>query len=386
MQAKYIPIEKVRVAKRNPRVNLQPGDREYEAIKSSLQKWGQLKPLIINTKTGRLVDGHQRLKVMKALGWKKVWVTYRVFAKEHDAREATLALHTAEGKFDDVQLKLEVEELQGAGQDLGYLPIEDYVPNFGEEEIEKEVPTPPTPKKAKSKAGELYELGEHRLLCGDARKEKDVKKLMGKTKADMVFTDPPYGIKRSAGFTGADGFAGNGKPIARRQYKDTWDEARVDARAFKNLIKYSEACIIFGGNFYTDILPMSGHWIVWDKKNTMPTFGDCELAWTSLGRTSVKKYEITYNGLIGKEKERFHPTQKPVELPYRILNDYTKKESSILDLFGGSGSTLIACEQLKCRCFMMEIEPRYCDVIRKRWWIFTQGKEEGWEKGTPQIT
>lgn len=184
----------------------------------------------------------------------------------------------------------------------------------------------------------------------------------------IIITDPPYGINRDKGF---GGFGGFGNPIKRRKYKDNWDDKRPDKALFENLITLSKKVIIFGGNFFADLLPQGKHWLVWDKKNTMPTFGDCELAWTNIERTSVKKYDIEYNGLIGKEKERFHPTQKPVKLFEAIIKDYSKENDIIYDPFLGSGSTLIACEKTSRKCFGMEIDPHYCDVIIKRWCEFT---------------
>lgn len=124
--------------------------------------------------------------------------------------------------------------------------------------------------------------------------------------------------------------------------------------------------IFWGGNYYADILPQSTHWIVWDKNNTMPTFGDCELAWTSFIRKSVKKYEITYNGLIGKEKERYHPTQKPLKLFQECLNDYSKDRQIIIDFYHGSGTTLVACQNLCRRGRAIEISPAYVSVTLER--------------------
>ena len=115
-------------------------------------------------------------------------------------------------------------------------------------------------------------------------------------------------------------------------------------------------------------------YIFWDKHNTMPSFGDGELAWTNINRKSVKKYDVEYNGLIGKEKDRFHPTQKPVRLMSKIIEDFSNDCDIVLDAFGGSGSTLIACEQLNRKCYTMELDPHYCDVIITRWETLTGKK------------
>jgi DNA modification methylase len=210
-------------------------------------------------------------------------------------------------------------------------------------------------------------LGSHRLICGDSASPDILKRILAETKAILMLTDPPYGINMDKGFSGSGGFSGKGKKIPRRKYSDNWDEDRPTKETFKILIEQCDLNIIFGGNFFSDILPRSTHWLVWDKKNTMPTFGDCELAWTNIERKSVKKYEILWNGLLGKEKERFHPTQKPLKLFQEILKDYTKENDNIFDPFLGSGTTLIAAEMLKRNCIGIELSRAYCDVIIKRY-------------------
>jgi site-specific DNA-methyltransferase (adenine-specific)/modification methylase len=211
--------------------------------------------------------------------------------------------------------------------------------------------------------GQVWQIGAHRLMCGDSTDSGDVARLMGGEKADMGLTDPPYGVDMSKGF---EGFGGFGPPIARRQYTDDWDTERPNKSAFEMLLKHTRQVIIWGGNFFADLLPRSTHWIVWDKLNTMPTYGDCELAWTNINRKSVKKITFQYNGLIGKEKERLHPTQKPVGLFTELLREYTETEQLVLDLFTGSGTTLVACEQTGRRGYGMEIEPKYCAVTLER--------------------
>jgi len=215
--------------------------------------------------------------------------------------------------------------------------------------------------------GQLWELGDHRLLCGDSTKKEDVERVMGGEKAALCLTDPPYGVQRDKGFGGAVGFGGKGKKIARRAYSDEWDSERPDRVAFDLMQSNSDLCIVWGGNFFADLLPQSKHWLVWDKLQTMPTFGDCELAWTNSDRHSVKKYTVEYNGLIGKEKERFHPTQKPVALFSATLKDYAEAGVTIYEPFSGSGTTIIACEQLGRKCRAIEISPAYVAVALQRW-------------------
>jgi DNA modification methylase len=282
-------------------------------------------------------------------------------------------------------LKLELEELQELDFDLeltGFeLPELDEILSAGEQAGTEGQTDPDAVPEAKeepvSRLGDVWLLGRHRLMCGDSTDAGSVALLMENGKADLVLTDPPYGIKRDKGF---GGFGGFGPPIKRRQYSDDWDSETPPKEAFDLLLAQAQKAIVFGGNFFTDKLPCSGFWLVWDKHNTMPTFGDCELAWTNLPRQSVKKYDFQYNGLIGKEKERFHPTQKPVGLFEAILADFSVEGQTVLDLFGGSGSTLIACEKTGRVCRMMELSPRYVDVIVRRWQEFT-GQEATLEDG-----
>jgi DNA modification methylase len=182
-------------------------------------------------------------------------------------------------------------------------------------------------------------------------------------KVDLVLTDPPYGIDMSQGF---EGFGGFGEPIARRQYADAWDKERPTQKALEVVRRAGGLVIIWGGNFFADILPRSTHWIVWDKKNTMPSFGDCELAWTSSNRKSVKKYEVEWNGLLGKEGHRHHPTQKPLKLMEFCMRDYSKGGWSLCDPFMGSGTTLVAAKNLGRKAIGIEIEEKYCEIAAQR--------------------
>ena len=181
---------------------------------------------------------------------------------------------------------------------------------------------------------------------------------------DLVLTDPPYGIKMDKGF---QGFGGFGKPIARKRYEDDdWDSDRPSKEYFEQILRVGKTVLIFGGNYFADILPTSTHWLVWDKQNTMPTFSDCELIWTNSERKSVMKYTHVWNGLIGKESVRHHPTQKPVELLKELVSDYSKEGDVVLDCFAGSGTTLAACKQLGRKYIGIELSQKYCDIANER--------------------
>ena len=195
------------------------------------------------------------------------------------------------------------------------------------------------------------------IICGDCL---EVMQGIPDNSVDLVLTDPPYGI-------GADKGVGGG--INRgRKYKDNWD-IRPQKKVFDEILRISKNAIIFGGNFFTDLLPVNGHWIVWDKVGEIKfnnPYSQAELAWTNYKKNIVKKYVIIQAGFIAKEKKRYHPTQKPVELFGSILNDYTQKNDLILDPFLGSGTTAVACKQLNRRFTGIEISEEYCKIARKR--------------------
>ena len=184
---------------------------------------------------------------------------------------------------------------------------------------------------------------------------------------DLAICDPPYGVKMDEGFEGFEGFGGSGRPIARRRYKGGWDDARPPDDYFKHLLRIADRCLVFGGNFFADKLPQGTHWITWDKLNTMPSFGDCELIWTNTNRKSVKKFTYEWNGLLGKEKQtRIHPTQKPVALYKWLLKNYAKEGDTILDTHFGSLSIGIACHDMGFDLTAYEIDKDYFEAGKER--------------------
>jgi DNA modification methylase len=203
-------------------------------------------------------------------------------------------------------------------------------------------------------------MSQYTLYNGDCL---EVMKSIPDGSVDAVITDPPYGIKRDKGF---EGFGGFGTPIARTQYEGAWDNDRPSKEHFDQCLRVGIFVVLFGGNYFADILPRSTHWLVWDKLNTMPTFGDCELAWTNSERKSVKKITRQYNGLIGKETKRWHATQKPVDLMMTIIDQYTKPTDTILDPFMGSGTTGVACAKTGRNFIGIEIDEKYFEIAERR--------------------
>jgi DNA modification methylase len=359
-------------------------EAQVAKIAGSIKEYGFCNPVLIDKDNG-IIAGHGRVMAAQKLGLESVPCIRLGHLTDAQKRAYILAdnrLAEIGGGWDMEMLKLELEELDIPLEDIGF-GAEDLAEmdiQLGEEGNPCADADPQIDKAEELRekwgveTGQLWQLGEHRILCGDSTKEEDVARVMGGEKAGLCLTDPPYGVQRDKGFGGADGFGGKGKKIARRTYSDEWDSDRPDRSAFDLMQSHSDLCIVWGGNFFADLLPQSKHWLVWDKLQTMPTFGDCELAWTNSDRHSVKKYTVEYNGLIGKEKERFHPTQKPIALFSATLKDYSEADAIIYEPFSGSGTTIIACEQLGRKCRAIEISPGYVAVAIQRWADAT-GKE-----------
>ena len=244
-----------------------------------------------------------------------------------------------------------------------------------QEIIEDEVPE--VEEEPKSKYGDIYQLGNHRLMCGDSTSVADIDKLLNGNKIDMVYTDAPYGISIVNDKTHKVGAGNLAKNKEYLQVKG--DDTTETAQEFYNscISLGIDKFIMWGGNYFTDFLPFSPSWLIWDKRVDMSSnnFADGEMAWCNF-KTPVRIYHQLWNGMIreGEREDRIHPTQKPVRMQTEILKDFTKENDNILDGFGGSGSTLIACEQTNRNCYMMEYEPHYIDVIIQRWENFTGEK------------
>ena len=210
-------------------------------------------------------------------------------------------------------------------------------------------------------------------MCGDATSREDVYALIGEDEVNLVLTDPPYGTRSVARRTGK---IGEGSKVYAEVRGDfTTDIAEENYRILRSICNN---LIIWGGQNFTHFLPPSCGWLFWDKDKHSDSlsFGDGELAWCNVN-TKIKKYTFKWNGFCRDGNKdlnaKIHPTQKPVELHVRILEDYSQPDDVILDCFGGSGTTLIACEVSNRKCLMMEISPDYCDVIINRYHSLMDG-------------
>jgi len=215
------------------------------------------------------------------------------------------------------------------------------------------------------KENRYYENENGILYCADCL---DIMKQMPENSVDLVLTDPPYGIGASKG-VGGYGIAKTNK------YNDNWDKKRPSKKVFNDILSIGENAIIFGGNYFADLLPLSTHWIFWDKKGCMKfknPYSDGELIWTSYNYKRTKKYICIQQGFIRDDKsKRVHPTQKPIPLIISLLKDYSNENDLVFDPFLGSGTTAVACEQLNRKWIGIEISEEYCEIAKKR--IKSQG-------------
>ena len=361
-------------------------ETQISNVAESIKQFGFVQPVVVD-KNGVIVIGHCRTLAAKKLGMKTVpCVMVDELTDEQVRALRIIDNKTNESPWDYDLLGDDLADIDLSGYDFDFgidLP-EESKEDEDKEIVEDEAPEVDEDAEPITKLGDIWQLGRHRLMCGDSTDRATLEMLMDGKKADMVFTDPPYGIDVVQGDKiGGDkpfGSVGGNNIVKTNKYMaikgdETTDTARLNFEIVKEL---SENQIIFGGNYFTDFLPPKACWCIWDKENT-GNFADVEMAWTSFDK-GAKLYRWLWNGLCRKGeravegKSRVHPTQKPVGLIAEILKDFTKEDDIILDCFGGSGSTLIACEQIDRTCYMIEYEAHYVDVIIKRWETLTGEK------------
>ena len=357
-------------------------------IAASIKEFGWTNPVLIDGDNG-IIAGHGRVMAARKLKFKQVPTIElkdltETQKKAYIIADNRLALNAG---WDNEMLTIELNDLLADGfalDILGFDPKElsallepEVVEGLTDEDAVPDVPDEPI-----TKMGDIYQLGNHRLMCGDSTSIDAVDKLMDGESVDMVYTDPPYGISivqsGSIGGSKPFGSVGGGKLAKVGKYApiagdDSIDVAIEAIQVIQTLGAQVE--IIWGGNYYANHLSNSSCWIVWDKQNT-GNFADAELAWTNQ-KTAVRIFKHMWNGMVKASEhgqKRIHPTQKPVALAEWCYDQYGKECKTVIDLFAGSGSSLIACEAKKKQGFMMELSPAYCDVIVKRWEDFTGKK------------
>ena len=348
-----VSLELLRPYERNAKKH---GPGQIEKLKASITEFGFLTPCLIDSEYN-LIAGHGRVMAAKELGIETVPCVF-IEGLSDEQRRAYILADNRLGELGEWDMELvfdELKELDDLGFDIELTGFE--MPEEIPEVIEDNFDEDAIPDEPRTKLGDLWQLGDHRLICGDSTDVNVIERLMDGQKADMVMTDPPYGIDAEKMTMGS-----GAKEFYRGQ---DWDSERPDISIACTL---SDNVCIWGGNYFSDVLPISNDWLVWHKKNDGLSFSECELAWTNFGR-NVR--HISHHW--GNEK-KLHVTMKPVSVIAWAIQQAKEKAETIVDLFGGSGSTLIACEQLNRKCFMCELDPHYCDVIISRWETFT-GRE-----------
>lgn len=372
-------------------VKLHP-KKQIEQIKKSILEFGNNDPIAVD-ENNVIIEGHGRYEALKELGYTEV-ECIKLTGLTEEQKNAYRLIHnklTMNSDFDIEGLFEELEKIQDI--DMADFDFEiDFELDDEKEIIEDEVPE--TPDEPISKLGDIWQLGEHRLMCGDSTDSECIDTLMDGKKADMVFTDPPYGMNLDTDFSSMKNkleFAKEKNFTGGKKYEqgivDDFNPKMIEVILSLNV----KETFLWGADYYAELLPNKndGSWIVWDKRangndnieedySSDKMYGSCfELCW-SKQKHKRDIARVKWAGVFGTEQEfdhkRYHPTQKPTKLVSWFLNKYSNKDDIILDLFGGSGSTLIACEQLNRHCYTMELDPKYCDVIIKRWETLTGQK------------
>lgn len=348
----------------NPRIIK---DDKFKKLVASIKEFPQmlsLRPIVVNDDM-IVLGGNMRLKACKEAGLKEVPVIKASDLNEEQQKAFIIKDNVGYGEWDWDMLANEwdAEDLVEWGLDVPVFDVDD----LGTAE-EDDFDVPDGGIETDIVLGDLFEIGPHRLLCGDSTDSDSVAKLMDDKKADMVYTDPPYGISVVKNdMVGADfGVAkkGNYKPIANDETKDIAQEF------YQTCISLGmDKFIIWGGNYFTDFLPFSDGWLIWNKRagtDIRNTFADGEMAWCSF-HTPIRIYDQLWNGMIreGEKEKRVHPTQKPIRMLSQIIDDHIKGKL-IYDGFLGSGSTMVASHQKKKICYGIEMSPDYCQVIVDR--------------------
>jgi len=378
-QIERVSLDKLIPYARNARTH---SDAQVSQIAASIREFGFCNPVLID-KDGGIIAGHGRVLAAQKLGLKEIPTITLGHLSETQRRAYILADNklALNAGWDQEMLKVEFESLKDDGFDLTLAGFDDVelagllAPEPTDADAEPQIDkADELREKWGVVTGQLWRLGEHRILCGDSTRAEDIAKVLLEGEKPLVFSDPPYGISVVGGGGPVKfGKVGGCGIVNSRTYAHVENDDSTDAAK-----KFIESCrgiglsdfIVWGGNYFTDFLPPSRCWLVWDKENT-GNFADAELAWTSFPK-SVKMYRWMWNGLARKGARstegisRVHPTQKPVGLHVEILKDFPEHKI-VFDGFLGSGTTLLACEKETRKFRGIEISPAYVAVAIQRW-------------------
>lgn len=406
MNIQSVPISEINFASYNPRVDLKPGDQEYERLKRSIQEFGYVEPLVWNKGTKTLVSGHQRLKILKAQGLLEVEVSVVDLSLEKE-KVLNLALNKIKGEWDEDKLAQLLEDIKASpeidiqltGFDLPEVSeiLDAFHESGGEDgfDFEKAVEAITEPI---TKVGDVICLGRHKIICGDSSNPEVLQKLLQEAKVNLLHTDPPYNVN----------YYGGNRPHAKARPKDSkhWERIYCDDMSqgeyeawldlvLKNAASHlQDGAAIYVWNGHRQFGPMYqiltklnfhvGCVITWAKPNFAISYADynqqtefCLYGWKK-GKSHFWNGPTNESTLweINRDNANalVHPTQKPIAIAQRAMRNSSKHDDVVLDLFLGSGSTLIAAQSLDRVCYGVEIDPKYCDAIVRRYIAFV-GKE-----------
>ena len=358
-------------------------DLNYNKLKKEILDTGFSEPISVwkKGKNHFILNGHQRLVTLNRLekeGYEipPIPISLVDAKNKEEAKRKVLSLASQYGTVDAEGLK---EFIADMSIEINEVFDHFEFPDIDKDEVLKSITSHDNAKRDEKEddvpevnavdvsvnPGDIWELGQHRLMCGDATNMECVDLLMCGEKADIIYTDPPYGVGERT-----DRKSKGRGALAKNQDLPpvVGDESNETAVAAVELF-WDIPGIWWGANYYSHVIPESGSWIVWDKRDGVKSDdnADCELAYSSI-KKPARVFRHLWKGCIRqseKDERKVHPTQKPIALAEWCFENYGDPKT-VLDLFGGSGSTLIACQKTDRKCFMMEIDPRYCQIIINR--------------------
>ena len=429
-------IKDLRPAEYNPRKTLTPEDAEYQKIKRSIERFGYIDPIIIN-KDGTIIGGHQRYSVLSELGYTEIDVVVVDLSKE-DEKALNVALNKISGEWDELKLRDLLVELDLGDYDISLtgfdskeleelIELTTFEPEVSEDEFDSETAYSDSVSDGPLvKQGEVWQLGRHRLMCGDSTVISDVKKLMGGEMMDLIITDPPYNVNYEEKAAALNVWRpnNNGAMEIENDTMSNEDFYTFLLKAYTNMVEYMRAgAVIYvfhadseGLNFrkaFVDAGLKLSQCLIWEKNNFVLGWSDYKwrhepilYGWKEGAKhyfvndhtqdtvileddvdfESMKKPDLIQyikdlmhryadqTTVIFEKKpmsSALHPTMKPLELVGKLMKNSSKQGWNVADFFGGSGSTLMAAEQLGRNAYLMEYDEHYASVIIKRWEDFT---------------
>jgi site-specific DNA-methyltransferase (adenine-specific) len=359
---KKVKITEVIANPNNPRLIK---DEKFKKLVKSIQDFPDMlnvRPIVVN-KDMVVLGGNMRLKAIKEAGHTEVAVEI-VDWNEQQQKEFIVKDNVGYGEWDwdDLANNWDAQELTDWGLDI---------PNFESNVLEAEEDDFAVPDggiETDIVLGDLFEIGEHRLLCGDSTDTNNLDKLLQGKKPELLLTDPPYGIDYGNQLVKGDEFTEKTNKHGWRNFGNPeWDKSKPNSGVLQYLCQITENQIIWGGNYFTDDLPPSMGWLIWDKGQRGFSLADGEMAWTSFNNAlRIKEYARAK----ANREEKNHPTQKPIDIMswcFEYADRHSKNEVKlVLDAYLGSGTTMVTCHQLNRICYGIEFDPKYCQVIVDR--------------------